>query len=357
MNSGWDDRFQRIQTAALILTGLGLLLLVVLPTLTLLFEWAGQGVPPQLARFLPMLEPVYIWLLRVFLAIWIIFFGGCIASFLNVVAWRLPRGKSILGRSHCPQCQTQLSLRENLPIYGWLACGGRCRYCRQPIPARYVLVELAFGLILLLVGLLEIGMGGWSLPRSLVRWDSFGSRSLFVLAPESIWIFASHVCLLSALYAYTLTRLESRRIPIGIFLVALVAGLGLLFLSPAVAATQWLGVAGHPIEFGKLVGGPTLWSLSLSVASLLLGYLLGWFSSQLGFFADRRGVKLLRSQEAGIALGTVGVYLGLWSVIAVGLGAVGLSLLSRTTQARGWSYSASALVATMLYLCCWRWLF
>jgi prepilin signal peptidase PulO-like enzyme (type II secretory pathway) len=357
MNPNWAERFQRFQTVALILAGLGLLLLVGLPTLTLLFELSGQGIPPQLARFVPLLEPIYAWLLRFFLAIWIVFFGGCIASFLNVVAWRLPRGQSILGRSHCPQCHTQLTLRENLPIYGWLSCGGHCRYCQQPIPARYVLVELAFGLILLLVGLLEVGLGGWSLPRPLVRWDTFSTRSLFVLAPEIVWIFASHVALLSALFAYSLTRLESRRIPLGIFVVAAVAAIGLTVSSPAVAATQWLGVAAKPEELSKLFGNPLLWSFGLSITSLLLGYLFGWFSSPLGSPVKLRGAKLLQAREAGLVLGTVGVYLGLWSILFVGLLTVCLNFLLRPARLRGWSYAASALTATVFYLCCWRLLF
>lgn len=357
MNPDWDNRFQRFQTVALILAGLSLLLLVGLPTLVLLFEFSGQGVPPQLARMVPLLEPLYAWMLRAFLAIWIVFFGGCIASFLNVVAWRLPRGISILGRSHCPQCKTQLSLRENLPIYGWLACGGRCRYCQQPIPARYFLVELAFGLILLLVGLVEIGLGGWSLPRSLVSWDAFSSRSLFLLDADLLWIFASHVCLLSALYAYSLTRIESRRIASGIFGVAALTGLGLIAARPAVAAAQWLGVSGRPEELGQLFAGPAFWSVGLSLASLLLGFLFGWFSSRLGLPSERLGARLLQAREAGFVLATVGVYLGTWSVLIVGLATGILGYLFRTKRHFALSYSSLALAVTIAYLCCWRWIF
>ena len=68
--------------------------------------------------------------------------GACVGSFLNVVAWRLPRQESLLWPgSHCPRCGTPLAWFENLPVLGWLVLRGRCRHCHQPIPARYPLVE------------------------------------------------------------------------------------------------------------------------------------------------------------------------------------------------------------------------
>ena len=69
--------------------------------------------------------------------------GACIGSFLNVVAWRLPRQESVvLPPSHCPRCGTQLQWFENVPVLGWMGLRGRCRHCRAPISPRYPLVEL-----------------------------------------------------------------------------------------------------------------------------------------------------------------------------------------------------------------------
>jgi len=78
-----------------------------------------------------------------FLAPLAVLAGACVGSFLNVVAWRLPRQESlILPGSHCPRCGTPLRWHDNLPILGWLLLRGRCRHCHQPIAARYPLVEL-----------------------------------------------------------------------------------------------------------------------------------------------------------------------------------------------------------------------
>jgi leader peptidase (prepilin peptidase)/N-methyltransferase len=73
--------------------------------------------------------------------------GAVFGSFLNVVAYRLPRGESLSRpRSRCPQCQTQIKAYDNVPVLR-----GRCRSCRAPIPARYPLVEAVTGLLCALV--------------------------------------------------------------------------------------------------------------------------------------------------------------------------------------------------------------
>jgi leader peptidase (prepilin peptidase)/N-methyltransferase len=78
------------------------------------------------------------------LAILIAAVGGLlIGSFLNVVAYRLPRGESLVKpRSRCPGCDTQLRAIDNVPVFSWLVLRGRCAHCGAPISARYPLVEL-----------------------------------------------------------------------------------------------------------------------------------------------------------------------------------------------------------------------
>lgn len=69
--------------------------------------------------------------------------GLLIGSFLNVVVWRVPRGESVVSPpSACPACGKQIRPRDNVPVLGWLLLRGRCRDCREPISARYPLVEV-----------------------------------------------------------------------------------------------------------------------------------------------------------------------------------------------------------------------
>ncbi|WP_281274040.1 prepilin peptidase [Nocardioides marmoriginsengisoli] len=70
-----------------------------------------------------------------------------IGSFLNVVAYRVPRGESIVSPpSACPRCGTPIRNRHNVPALGWLLLRGRCFDCHEPISPRYPLVELGTGL-------------------------------------------------------------------------------------------------------------------------------------------------------------------------------------------------------------------
>jgi leader peptidase (prepilin peptidase) / N-methyltransferase len=78
--------------------------------------------------------------------------GAIFGSFLNVVAYRLPRGESLSRpRSRCPQCQTAIRPYDNVPVLSWLALRGRCRTCKTSISARYPLVEAVTGLLCALV--------------------------------------------------------------------------------------------------------------------------------------------------------------------------------------------------------------
>ena len=77
------------------------------------------------------------------------FLGGLIiGSFLNVVAYRLPRGESLAKPpSRCPQCETPIRPYDNIPVLSWVLLRGRCRSCGNAVPLRYPLVELTTGLL------------------------------------------------------------------------------------------------------------------------------------------------------------------------------------------------------------------
>ena len=84
--------------------------------------------------------------------------GLIFGSFTNVLIARYDSGKSIGGRSECPQCHRTLEWFELVPIMSWLLLRGRCRTCRVLISLQYPLIEA-----LVAVGFLAIGLAPVSL--------------------------------------------------------------------------------------------------------------------------------------------------------------------------------------------------
>jgi leader peptidase (prepilin peptidase)/N-methyltransferase len=82
--------------------------------------------------------------------------GAMIGSFLNVVAYRLPRSKSLVTPgSQCPGCDTPIKPYDNVPVLGWLLLRGRCRTCRTAISPRYPAVEALTAALAVAVILVE----------------------------------------------------------------------------------------------------------------------------------------------------------------------------------------------------------
>ena len=93
------------------------------------------------------------------LSILSIVLGASVGSFLNVVADRVPAGRSLVTpRSYCDSCRRPLSSRDMFPVISFLWLRGRCRYCRAAIPVRTIWVELVTG-VLFLALYLKYGFG------------------------------------------------------------------------------------------------------------------------------------------------------------------------------------------------------
>jgi leader peptidase (prepilin peptidase)/N-methyltransferase len=122
--------------------------------------------------------------------------GLLIGSFLNVVAYRLPRGESLSHpRSRCPGCDTPIAPYDNIPVLSWLLLRGRCRHCGTRISVQYPLVEATTAILFALV----------------------------VIAKDDALEIALGLLLVTALVPITLIDLEHRLIPNRITLPAAVA--------------------------------------------------------------------------------------------------------------------------------------
>lgn len=86
-------------------------------------------------------------LLAELLSFWALLLGLLVGSFLNVVIYRLPLGRSIVTPpSACTTCNTPLRWSHNLPCLSYISQRGTCAYCGSPFSVRYAALELLTGL-------------------------------------------------------------------------------------------------------------------------------------------------------------------------------------------------------------------
>ena len=88
----------------------------------------------------------------IFFSIIIFLYGIIIGSFLNVCIYRIPKKENIVTtRSHCMSCGYQLRWYDLIPLFSWLALGGRCRKCKAKISVQYPAIEALNGVLYLIV--------------------------------------------------------------------------------------------------------------------------------------------------------------------------------------------------------------
>ena len=224
--------------------------------------------------------------------------GGLVfGSFLNVVVHRVPRQESIVRpASRCPSCGHELSVADNIPVFSWLLLRGRCRYCREPISARYPAAELLTAAV-------------WML--AVLRRDQLvppGTTS------GQDWQLLAFLPFLWVLVALSLIDLEHKILPnkivypsvvIGVPLLAITAGMG-----PGLDA--WVrallggvaGAAGFLLVALISPAGMGMGDVKLAgLIGLFLGY-LGWGRLVVAFFAAFAigavvGIALMITGKAG----------------------------------------------------------
>ncbi|MFH0951468.1 MAG: prepilin peptidase [bacterium] len=76
-----------------------------------------------------------------FFLITVLLLGLAIGSFVNSLAWRLYKAKTLKGRSVCPTCGHNLAWYDNIPLLSFVLLKAKCRYCSQQISWQYPLVE------------------------------------------------------------------------------------------------------------------------------------------------------------------------------------------------------------------------
>jgi leader peptidase (prepilin peptidase)/N-methyltransferase len=199
--------------------------------------------------------------------------GLLIGSFLNVCIYRLPRDLSVVRpRSYCPACNASVRWFDNIPLYSYIALGGRCRDCGARIPVRYPLVELLTA-----------------------------ACFVFVVLKLGLSLAALKFCLLCALLiGLAFADLEERILPDEFTLGGMAAG---VLLSLVVLLDWGFGHVFFPADWGSR------WlSLSESLLGLLIPTGLLWFVGTL--YSKIRHKEGLGFGDVKM-IGMIGAFLGL----------------------------------------------
>ncbi|MCG8417338.1 MAG: prepilin peptidase [Proteobacteria bacterium] len=213
--------------------------------------------------------------------------GTLMGSFANVCIYRWPPsdehpdGRSIVRPgSHCFACGKSIRWYDNIPVVSYVFLRGRCRHCAIDISPRYLLVELAMGLLFWAVyyHTVVIAFPGEPLSMRLIR-TGILTALIFVLTVIS-FIDLDHQLILDKItypaipifYGLGLL-LPERGITDGLIGAAL--GYGLV---RAVADGYYFLTKRHGLGYGDgkllaLIGALLSWKAVL--ASLFLGSLLG----------------------------------------------------------------------------------
>ena len=213
-------------------------LLIVLPLLTSWLISVGR-MPVGVGKYLIAVEYLQTYLMRGLALLWLFFLGSCFASFLNVVAWRVPRGRGINGSSHCPNCDSKLSFGDNIPIAGWLRNAGQCRTCRIPISPRYLWVEVALGFVFLAVCTIQILYGGINLPVREIDFRRGIEHMIFDPQWNLIQLTIFHLVLICLLFTFVLIRSERLKIPVAILVTGIAFGITLPLIWPSMLLVSW----------------------------------------------------------------------------------------------------------------------
>ncbi|MEM9412076.1 MAG: prepilin peptidase [Planctomycetota bacterium] len=332
------------------------LTLFALPLLMSLLVKNPELVPTEFIQYVVWIERLIEFATLFFMCGWVMFVGGTFASFLNVVAWRVPRGQSILGSSHCSYCATKLSFWDNLPFWGWLQNFGRCTTCGLPFSIRYFWVEVALGLTFLLIVNAVLLTGGATLPIRIQ--DSLRPLSRMLLDPSRDLLTILIVQLLGVLVIFTfaLIDLERQRIPWSVFLTGVV------------------GIAAFVIAFPNAILVSYGYPLSVESVGTLAGAMLTVVVGGIAGFAIGRilDALIVNTQpnlmpRLTVGLSIVGMVVGWQSLIPVSIYWILLqrSLIDEANDDEFdrfnylknlyWSPNAKLLAAYLIHFLTWRW--
>jgi leader peptidase (prepilin peptidase)/N-methyltransferase len=259
-----------------------------------------------------------IWGMKLIWLCFVFAYGACIGSLINVIVYRRPRGISVVTPpSRCPSCDTRLTWRDNIPVFGWLILRGRCRYCKAKISPEYPIVEAAVGLLFCVFYFVWYVLPDLAPARFLgVNWSALVPVWCHNEASVTWPTFLVLLILLSCLVAMTI--IDARTFTIPLELTWIPAGAAVLI------HTVHAAIIGLPVHRAWIhdvwaipTGGRLRWDIAFAAIGGVVGIGVGVLFLQMGWlrrsFADyaewEKSVTELQSRDRTGAVGSGAVEL------------------------------------------------
>ena len=179
--------------------------------------------------------------MNVIIYIFTFLIGITFVSFFTLAVYRIPLGKDITHeRSFCPNCNHKLGFLDLIPIFSYIFLGGKCRYCKQKIRPRYLLLELLSGIVFVLFAF-SIKMNIFALSVPKIVYLVFGLlyiAGLFIISgidkekiqiQNELIIYLTIVQTMYIIYLYTLGNVDMYRYVIYLSALAILTTANTIF--------------------------------------------------------------------------------------------------------------------------------
>ncbi|MBU1044671.1 MAG: A24 family peptidase [Candidatus Omnitrophica bacterium] len=187
-------------------------------------------------------------------------------------------------RSFCPNCQKQVLWYDNIPLLSYLALGGKCRFCKKPIPFRYFFVEFLTASLLLVV---------YSFFGLSVQFFTYGVLTCALIVSTFIdfdfFIIPDEITLGGLIVGIVLSGIFPQLHGASSWLDSLIkSGLGILAGGGSIYLIGQFGeiifkkesMGGGDVEFLAMIGSVLGWQMAL-----LIFFLAPFFGAGVGIFA------------------------------------------------------------------------
>lgn len=192
--------------------------------------------------------------MNIIIYILIFIIGTLFGSFFSLAVYRIPLKEDITHKhSFCPNCNHKLGFGDLIPIFSYIFLGGKCRYCKQKIKPRYILLETLSGLTFVLFAF-SLNLNFYNISIQEISTFILGLLyfvGLFIIAgidkekrqiQTNVLIYGVIVELLYMIYLYTLEKINIYGYVIYVFIMTVLIAIDIMYFRKKAKSNYFIQV-------------------------------------------------------------------------------------------------------------------